>query len=219
MCGIEVIPMSDQDRRVRRTRRNLHEALIAMILERGYEYITVQDILDRADVGRSTFYAHFRDKEALLLSSFDDLRADLQRDIDALTPAEAPANPGQPSTVLFAHAYRHRSIYRALCGGKQGGNLVYRHLHSAIGTMLREHLEPHMAAVGSRLPVDLVSEFHASALLGMLTWWVEHDFPYGPAEMARTYGALAVPGLLAALNGSGNPRPGVWGTVEAVAAG
>src|SRR4051812_15011818 len=78
------------DRRVRRTRRNLTDALIGLILERGYEAITVQDILDRADIGRSTFYAHFRDKDALLLSCFDDLREDLCRDLDTMTSGLQP---------------------------------------------------------------------------------------------------------------------------------
>src|ERR1700754_1124415 len=74
--------MGQDDRRVRRTRRLLREALIALVAERGYERVTVQDVLDRADVGRSTFYAHFRDKEALFASCFDDLRADLRRHLD-----------------------------------------------------------------------------------------------------------------------------------------
>lgn len=60
------------DRRVRRTRRALHQALIGLMLERGYARITVQDILDRADVGRSTFYAHFRNKDDLLVGSSTD---------------------------------------------------------------------------------------------------------------------------------------------------
>ena len=63
-----------EDRRVGRTRRLMHEALMALIVEKGYETVTVQDILDRADVGRSTFYAHYRDKDELLLSSFEHLR-------------------------------------------------------------------------------------------------------------------------------------------------
>src|SRR5689334_24059575 len=63
------------DRRVRRTRRLLREALLALVAEKGYDRVTVQDVLDRADVGRATFYAHFRDKDDLLVSGFDELRA------------------------------------------------------------------------------------------------------------------------------------------------
>lgn len=187
-----------QDRRVRRTCRILHEALISLVLEKGYERITVQDILDRADVGRSTFYAHFRDKEALLVAGFDTMRDELQRDLDAMRPGTLPADPTSPAAAVFGHAHRNRRVYRALCG-KQGGNVVQRHLHGLIGGMLREHLRPHLTAAGSDLPVDVVAEFCTAAMLGLLVWWVDQDFPHGPAELARIYQRLAAPGVLAAL--------------------
>ena len=191
------------DRRVRRTRRNLAEALIGLILERGYEAITVQDILDRADIGRSTFYAHFRDKDALLLSCFDDLREDLRRDLDAMTPGVAPHDPAQPSIVVFAHAYQHRRIYRALCG-RHGGTIVYRHLHALVAAALRAHLAPHLAASGSPIPADAIAEFYTSGLLGILTWWVDQGFPHGPVHVAQMYGAMANPGITAVI---GHPPP------------
>src|SRR5262249_48157020 len=66
------------DRRIQRTRRTLHEALLALIRERGWDAVTVQDVCARADVGRSTFYVHFADKEELLLSGFAELRQSLR---------------------------------------------------------------------------------------------------------------------------------------------
>jgi AcrR family transcriptional regulator len=189
--------MAESDRRVRRTRRILGDALVALILEKRYEQITVQDILDRADVGRSTFYAHYRDKEALLVAGFDDMREDLRRELAAMTPG-VPPDPASPTGAIFDHAYRHRRIYQALCG-RQGGNVVHRHLHRLIGDLLREHLRPHLATAGSDLPVDVVAEFYTSAALGLLIWWVNHDYPYRPDQLAGMYQRLATPGLLAAL--------------------
>lgn len=196
--------MAGQDRRVRRTRRIIGDAFVALILERGYERITVQDILDRADVGRSTFYAHYRDKEALLTAAFDDMRDALRADLAAMTPGVQP-DPTSPAGAIFDHAYRHRAIYQALCG-RQGGNLVYRHLRHLVGDLLREHLRPHLTAAGSDLPVDVVAEFYTSAALGLLTWWVDHDFRHGPTELAHMYQRLAAPGLLTAL-GHGDSTP------------
>ena len=66
------------DRRVQRTRRLLHKALMSLILEKKYESITVQEILDRADVGRSTSYMHFQDKDELLFSGFQYLQGFLE---------------------------------------------------------------------------------------------------------------------------------------------
>jgi AcrR family transcriptional regulator len=189
--------MADQDRRVRRTKRIIGDAFAALILEKGYARVTVQDILDRADVGRSTFYAHYRDKESLLTAAFEGLRDDLRTDLARLTPGTRPG-PTSPTGALFEHAYRHRAIYRALCG-RQGGDIVHRHLHHLIGALLRDHLRPHLSAARSDLPVDVVAEFYTSAALGLLTWWIDHDFRPDPASLAHLYQRLAAPGILAAL--------------------
>ena len=66
------------DRRVRKTREALHSALASLVVAKGYDAVTIQDVLDAADVGRSTFYSHFAGKEALLRSGFDRLRAELE---------------------------------------------------------------------------------------------------------------------------------------------
>lgn len=189
--------MAEHDRRVRRTRRILHDALTTLVLEKGYERITVQDILDHADVGRSTFYAHFRDKEALLVACFDGMRDDLQREFAALAPGEPP-DPAGPAAIVFHHAHRHRLVYKALCGRK-GGNLVYRHLNRLISDLVREHLRPHLAAAGSDLPADVVAEFYAGATIGLLMWWIDQDFRYGPTRMAAMHQRLTAPGMVAAL--------------------
>jgi AcrR family transcriptional regulator len=183
------------DRRVRKTRTSLIEAFLSLVVERGYEHVTVQDILDRADVGRSTFYAHYRDKEALLMSCFDELRDGLTAEFDVR----------RPSIALFDHAYRHRPVYRALCG-RTGGTMVQRHLHGIIGSALRTHLEPHLTAAGSSIPAEAMAEFYTSALLGLLIWWVGQDFKGGPDAIARLYGVLAGPGIMAALDGTGAGR-------------
>jgi AcrR family transcriptional regulator len=184
--------MTEPDRRVRRTRRALQQALVALVADRGYDRITVQDLLDRADVGRSTFYAHFRDKDALFTSCFDDLRDGLRRELDAMEHHAAPADPTRPVGVIFEHADAHREVYKAVCL-RQGGNVATRHLHDLLADLLRGHLDE----VGTRLPVEIVAEYHASALLGVLVWWVRRDFPYGPAEMSRMCQELTAPGVMA----------------------
>jgi AcrR family transcriptional regulator len=189
--------MTEQDRRVRRTQRALRAALVALLADRGYERITVQDVLDRADVGRSTFYAHFRDKDALFTSCFDDLRDGLRHELDAMDRAGPPADPTRPVGIIFEHADARREVYRAVCG-RRAGNVATRHLHDLLAGLLREHLD----AVGTRLPVEIVAEYHASALLGVLVWWVQQDFPYGPAEMSRMCQELTAPGVMASLRAS-----------------
>lgn len=178
------------DRRVRRTRKLLHDAFLALVLEKGYEKTTIQDILDRADVGRSTFYGHFRDKEALLTASFDEMRDQLERqlaDIDATGPVDVTL----PAALLYEHAYRNQRVYRALCG-RQGGALVQRYLRRLIGDLLRKHLRPRVSRAD--VPAEVAAEFYTSAALGLLVWWIDHDFCNGPAWLTSTYRTLATPG-------------------------
>jgi len=174
----------NQDRRVRRTRRSLRAALLGLIAERGYDKVTVQDVLDRADVGRSTFYAHFRDKDALFASCFDDLREDLQRELDHTV--EHPRNATRPLVVIFEHAYRNQAVYRAV---------GVAHLHGLIHDALLDHIGEQRV----RQPAEIVAEYHASALVGVLGWWVRSGFPYGPAEMSRICMEVTQPSMTATM--------------------
>jgi AcrR family transcriptional regulator len=184
---------AEADRRVRRTRRILLEAFITLVLERGYDGLTVQDVLDRADVGRSTFYAHYRDKEALLLSCFDGVRGDLA----AAFAAGAP----DPAAAVFAHAHLHRDVYKVLCG-RRGGAVVQRHLAQMFRELVVEHMGARLVAARD-LPADVVAEFYASATLGLLAWWVDHDFRYGPERITRMHHRLTAPALRAAADPDG----------------
>lgn len=195
----------EADRRVRRTQRLLLDALINLILERGYDRVTVGDVLERADVGRSTFYSHFRDKQDLLLSAFAQLRGDLQQELDGLAAGPPSMNAPGPALVLFTHAHQHRAVYRALCG-KQGGVIVHRHLHTMFSELMLRHLQPHLDAAGNAIPVPVVVEALTSAALGLLTWWLDHDMPHPPADIARMYQQLTTPGLLALLPSAPSPE-------------
>jgi AcrR family transcriptional regulator len=183
---------NSEDRRVRRTRRALRQALVALIVERGYEKVTVQDVLDRANIGRSTFYAHYRDKDALFAACFDELRTDLEREL-AATADGPPHDPTRPVGVIFEHAHDNQRIYRALCG-HSGETAGTRMLHRLLLESLRDHLAP----VGLELPVDVVVEYHAGAVVAVLVWWVRQGFPQPPAEIARICQRMTTPGVLAA---------------------
>jgi AcrR family transcriptional regulator len=186
--------VAQDDRRVRRTRRALIDAFLSLVVEKGYEKVTVQDILVRADIGRSTFYAHYRDKEALLIGCFDDVQKQLRSAIDADARTGRPIDLARPADLIFAHAYRQKRVYRALCG-KQGGNAVQRYLHEVIGQMLADLLGRQLRANDSELPADIVAEFYTAAALGLLTWWIDHDFCNGPAWLSATYRRLATQGV------------------------
>jgi AcrR family transcriptional regulator len=187
-----------RDRRVVRSRRLLQEALVALIQERGYTAVTVQAVLDRADVGRATFYAHFTGKEALLLSIFEELRESIRRELAGITPATV-ARFGEGVgllTPLFAHAAQNRRLYRALLRPPDGAALLYD-LREMLAAPLREHLASAIAQHGRPVSarVDLVVTAFVSAVLGVLVWWLEADLPYTPAEMDQMIERLMALGI------------------------
>src|SRR5208283_550628 len=136
------------DRRIQRTRQLLLSSLLELILEKGYETITVQDIIDRANVGRSTFYSHFQDKEHLLLSGSERLG-------DLLEEFRARSGAGESnwdlSLAIFRHAEQQRQAFKALLG-RQVGRLVLDRIEGALDLCLNEHFRRMIPSGNQALP-------------------------------------------------------------------
>ncbi|MEO8102677.1 MAG: TetR/AcrR family transcriptional regulator [Betaproteobacteria bacterium] len=181
------------DRRVHRSRRTLHEALLALTVERGYDAVTVQQVLDRAEVARSTFYAHFRDKEDLLLAGFQEMRGALPGNLFAVVGA---GHSGYPDfgLALFRHIDAQRALAKAFLGST-AGNIVYNHLRNILVVETREWLSTCKIKVAKGIPPELVVQHVAGSLFALLTWWVDHDFPHTPEKMGTISQQLIIAGL------------------------
>ncbi|MBF6223572.1 TetR/AcrR family transcriptional regulator [Nocardia abscessus] len=176
------------DRRVRRTRALLHRALIELMVERAYDRITVRDILARADVGRSTFYAHYRDKDDLLLrSSTDYLRA-------AMTAAETDdaAELLAPVRTLFQLAADHPDIYRALLGRKSG-TVLLRTTRVMVAQILAERLRDRLAMPEDEFATTVT--FLSWGVVGLLGAIAEGHPPLSAEEAYRRVIRLVGHGL------------------------
>lgn len=183
-----------EDRRIQRTKQLLREALVSLILERRYETITVQDILDRANVGRSTFYAHFRDKEELLLSGFYELEHDLHAHIRE--EVEEQKEAGTLSCLsLFQHAESNHRFYKAMVGSK-GIEIVVKTGTEYIRIYLREQINQ----LGSNsnepvVPIPVLVNTLTGALMSLLRWWLDNDMPHSPEQMDDMFRQMAMPGV------------------------
>lgn len=188
-----------EDRRVNRTRRLMQEALMALIVEKGYEAITVQDILDRADVGRSTFYAHYRDKDQLLLSGFDRLRTLFEQQQHSLHAGQREGSGPEFNMILelFRHIGQHHKLYKAIAG-KQSGEMIIKYLHRYLYNMV---IGPHTALMKNKktpVPVEITTHWIVSSLVSMMVWWLENNMPYPAERMDEMYRTLTMPGIEAA---------------------
>ncbi|WP_280265794.1 TetR/AcrR family transcriptional regulator [Nocardia wallacei] len=177
------------DRRVRRTHLALHQALIGLMLERGYARITVQDILDRADVGRSTFYAHFRNKDDLLVVSSTEY---LREAVAHTVPRTAP--PLAPARTLLRLAAEHPDLYRALIGPKSGP-VPLRAAPQMVAGMLADHLRDRLDMPDDEF-ADTIA-FLSWGLVGLIRSVIDPAHPTPPDTAFRRFESLVGPGLAA----------------------
>jgi AcrR family transcriptional regulator len=182
------------DRRAARTRRALHDSLMSLILRKGYEAITVQDIIEEADVGRSTFYAHYTGKEDLLRSGFQTLRAELT---EAQRTARANIHRSQDeslgfSLAMFEHASGYKDIYRALVGGR-GGAVAVNEIRRMLADILKQELSSDRH--DETVPQDVRIQFAVSAFLTVLTWWLERRPKLSPSQVDTIFRRLVINGI------------------------
>lgn len=157
------------DRQVERTKQALRDALLGMMSEVGYERASVAGIAARANVGRSTFYAHFIDKEDLLLHGIEQLRQMLRTFVRP--PEAAPcAHPALAFALpMFLHVGEHLHLARGLAGRKAEGS-VRGHMHRCYRALVVEQLEATTSGNGEDVP--FLSHFLVGAFQGTLDAWV-----------------------------------------------
>ncbi|WFP64977.1 TetR/AcrR family transcriptional regulator [Mesorhizobium sp. WSM4904] len=182
------------DRRAARTRKALHQALLTLMLRKGYEALSVQDIIDEADVGRSTFYAHYAGKEDLLRSGFQLLREELKEAQSAV-----PATAGAPqddslgfSAAMFEHAARYADHFRTMIGGR-GGAVTENEIRLILSEMVRQELSSTLQ--DGTIPRDFVVQFVVGAFLTTLNWWFERKPGLLPSEVDAMFRSLVLDGL------------------------
>ena len=177
------------DRRIGRTRKALKEALTDLILEKGYESVTVQNVIDRADVGRSTFYAHFVDKDGLLMAIFADME---MPGLDPSTWKPDDAAFGW-TLALFEHFGSVKRLFRAVASS------------SPARREMTERLEGLARAELSRLnatrrldafQLQTVVRFLVGTFIGFMDWWMREENEHLPAEQVdHAFRSLVLPGV------------------------
>ena len=174
---------------------------MSLIQEKGFEALSVQEIIDRANVGRATFYAHFDNKEDLLASGIDRLRASLkERQRQALSQSTSADEPLFAfSHDLFVHANEHRSVFRAMVG-KRSGAVIQQLLHKMLVDLVRDDVK----AIASRsaaaaMPTEAMVQFVAGGLFGLLMWWGNWKMRMPVDEVNTLFRRLAIPAVKAAL--------------------
>jgi AcrR family transcriptional regulator len=194
------------DRRVRRTRHALENALISLILEKGYDAVTIEEITDRADLGRTTFYLHFRDKEELLMTAIDTMIEDflVQHDTQPLTKQKILQNtqPGPERFTqyghlikqIFVHAQENADLYKVMLRGEGSRKAIQRLTEISKHEFLRRMRN--YPDLQSKVPLDVLAVHFTGSILELVTWWLEENKPYSIDEMVSYFQQMFVFGAL-----------------------
>ncbi len=184
------------DRRVARTQKLLRDALHSLVRERDYDSIAVKEILDRANVGRSAFYTHFRDKDELLASGIYDI-------LGSVPSSHPKSGDGFNERILwfslpiFEHHDRHRRAGE-LKLGPRGRATLHRKLQNVLAEMIAEDVGKSFRGrrkTAGRIPPDLLVQHMASTFVLVLNWWVESKSPLSAKEVNDLFRTLILPAL------------------------
>ena len=177
----------------------LRDALLALIVEKGYDDLSVQDITEKADLRRATFYLHYTDKNELLEAVLREIFHELVKELEPLIQRDGFGGKTLLETfvVMYRHIAANSRLYKIILGG-QGGATTTRGI--------RAYLAGHTLAMLKRLPsaqvsmpVDVLATSMAGAELSLMTWWLESDQPYRVEQMAAMTQQLILRGVMEAI--------------------
>ena len=185
------------DRRVQKTRGLLHGALASLIHEKPYDGIVVKEILARANVGRSTFYAHFRDKEELLATGMrDGVRASAAAGVGRCRDdAERILRFSRP---LLEHIGGFRRANASVADARRQA-AVHERLRAALAEWVLEELRhtPSLARAATAIPLELLADHVASTFVLVLDAWLAREAEISAATASERFAALCLPVLRA----------------------
>ena len=194
------VKIKKSDRRANRTRQLLSHALVELIQEKHYDAITVQNVIDRANVGRSTFYSHYRDKEDLFRSDWERL---LERIVELVRWESIGGGRVVPVLELFDHVQEFQVFCRGLARSrkmdslyKSGTSYLTKGFEKSLTSLLAD--KPKAA-----VPPAILANHLASAIFSLLAWWLDNNMPYPPERMDEIFHELVMPGVRASFEGVG----------------
>jgi AcrR family transcriptional regulator len=166
--------MKKTDRRAQRTREQLQRALVELIAERGYDAITIQDIVDRAELGRTTFYLHYNSKDELFMSCHEAIIKEFHLGlIHPLTRDEllSPQMPPQMA-ASYQHLEDGRALLYPIFRGKDS-QIILRQIRDRSAREIEANLRRVFGEAESKVPLDMLANYLVGAQIALMQWWLE----------------------------------------------
>lgn len=184
-----------QDRRIRRTRQLLRDAFVALLKEKRYEDISVQDIIERADMARSTFYVHYVDKEDLLVGKWGVFASNLGVHADGLNREENKGHSVLSTLGWFQHIKAQGDLLKIIAKDP-AMDLAMKTLHGILLEDMQIRVQSHLPKnENASIPPSLAVDYLAGSLMTLLKWWVRQGMSYPPDRMDEIFQQLVMKGV------------------------
>lgn len=207
------------DRRILRTRHALRSALLELIKEKSFDSLSVEEITERANLGRATFYLHYKDKEDLLLEEFREIANNRVQVLSEIPVLLWKSNQGQtelvdnrtplmPLLLVFEHASQNADLYRILLRGESSQRIIEQIreiIVKSINEIVRTRMQSEPPPRPPEVPVEMLAAYFSGALMSTLNWWLEQPVPMRPDEMARNFQHLFFPGVMQVMGARPHP--------------
>ena len=208
------------DRRILRTRLALRAALLELVKEKGFDALSVEEITERANLGRATFYLHYKDKEDLLLDEFREMASNRVQVLSEIPALFWRSTQGRielvdsraammPLLLVFEHASQNADLYRILARGENSQRLfdqIREIIVQAIDEILRTRRQNDLPSGPPEVPVEMLAAYFSGALMMTINWWLKQPEPQSPEQMARMFQHLFFPGVMQVMGNKPQPN-------------
>lgn len=183
-------PLSRHERRRQQTRKRLIETTVQLVLEKGYETVTIQNITEQADLGRGTFYIHFKDKEDVLWTAMQSLIREMESEAHRQFQGELPKQVEYYGLLnIFRHAEKNRDLYRVVLGGK-GSAVLTERVQDLLADVFRYDIE-NRRDPNAEVPGEVIAQMMTGLIARLIGWWLKMGNTYSAEQMAAmTYRVL-----------------------------
>lgn len=193
------------DRRIQRTRLALRAALLELTKEKGYDAISIEEITERANVGRATFYLHYKDKEDLLLEQFREMAnekvqliseipfSDWLPDQKKISRKSKEDQPLLPLLIVFQHIYDNSAFYNVLLKSENSSRIVERIRKISTESIVQfaeAKMQTDPIPLLYEVPIEFFASFFSGAFLSSVSWWLEEGMHHSPEEVAKMFRKL-----------------------------
>jgi len=181
-----------QDRRIRRTQNLLGQALVTLVLEKGYKNITIQEVTDYADIGYRTYFRHYAGLEELFIDVAQERLDELYAVLIPLQPDEYTSNPvaifQKSGEAIFGHIQNNQKILRAILLDNELRFIldpVMKMASQKTENLINSLIEPNIAT-------PIAANHIIASVFALMRWWLENDMPYSPERMGEIYTDLII---------------------------